>query len=528
MWISLSAIRLNTFIEENPPPTWNLNHQNGQPAPRIEPIERNQPALERSPAPNPEVTQQSYIDEIYRRSLDKAHAWQFQVGAQKVLANNIKSPFVHTFSRDGESITFVQEERGAFAIKIVRLRDHSLIESWIPSAEPLSMDWSEDGKRLAYSAQDSLHIVNWESKKDIALPVQFRGFWTSPNQLSSDTFDTLDLDTLGITYANSNLPTFQLQEQFYNEHPLPRKHPHAMVFFGYGDSIKRRIGPYLCIGERDGSWSRALLNNFHDGLPFSASPDLRHILVLENNVLTHYYMTTRGAPEMIFKIDLTGRDFMTPKKLAEVMEQYVDEKQTFTSKVYAKLVNPLNGKVIGPDPKRYKGEVVLTSLRDRIGTVKTLTEIEKIEVGDIASDWSASLGGYWFTLEKVVISETNNSFNTSLERILKEKNGNGPSVTLRNSYAKNLDLVIGSRWKLLVDAPKTGNTLAIGTITIGFAVTAKGQIERIRVIKNTSNAAFAKLCERAVAETTLADVGIPASEILENGLFDHSITFNLN
>jgi hypothetical protein len=68
--------------------------------------------------------------------------------------------------------------------------------------------------------------------------------------------------------------------------------------------------------------------------------------------------------------------------------------------------------------------------------------------------------------------------------------------------------------------------IAVGTVTLKFVLNAKGKVVRLQVVDNTSNAAHAALCERAFLESQ-TDIEPPPRELLRNGVFEDTVTFQL-
>jgi hypothetical protein len=68
--------------------------------------------------------------------------------------------------------------------------------------------------------------------------------------------------------------------------------------------------------------------------------------------------------------------------------------------------------------------------------------------------------------------------------------------------------------------------ITVGTVTMKFALNAKGKIVRLQVTDNTSNPAHAALCERAFLESQ-TDIDPPPRELLRNGMFEDVLTFQL-
>lgn len=66
-------------------------------------------------------------------------------------------------------------------------------------------------------------------------------------------------------------------------------------------------------------------------------------------------------------------------------------------------------------------------------------------------------------------------------------------------YKKGIINALGSRWLIYVK----GRDYPVGSVVLGFQVDRRGKISDIRVMQNTSNSAFATICEKSVLDTKL-------------------------
>jgi outer membrane biosynthesis protein TonB len=106
------------------------------------------------------------------------------------------------------------------------------------------------------------------------------------------------------------------------------------------------------------------------------------------------------------------------------------------------------------------------------------------------------------------------------------ENGVDAVGTERGRYIKALNQTVGSRWTYYVRDAKHASIITVGTVTLKFALNAKGKIVRLQVTDNTSNSAHAALCERAFLESQ-TDIDPPPRELLRNGIFEDTVTFQL-
>ena len=105
-------------------------------------------------------------------------------------------------------------------------------------------------------------------------------------------------------------------------------------------------------------------------------------------------------------------------------------------------------------------------------------------------------------------------------------NGVDAVGTDRGRYVKALNQAVGSRWTYYVRDVRQASLITAGSVTMKFALNAKGKITRVQVTDNTSNAAHATLCERAFLESQ-PDIDPPPRELLRNGIFEDTFTFTL-
>jgi len=89
-------------------------------------------------------------------------------------------------------------------------------------------------------------------------------------------------------------------------------------------------------------------------------------------------------------------------------------------------------------------------------------------------------------------------------------------------FKKHLYDQIGSAWYRDVQA--NFKKIALGTVRIAVTVSPDGKITKLRVLANTSNQLFAKICLRAIQEAKIPPV--PA-ELLTRGKFEDEISFKM-
>jgi hypothetical protein len=92
-------------------------------------------------------------------------------------------------------------------------------------------------------------------------------------------------------------------------------------------------------------------------------------------------------------------------------------------------------------------------------------------------------------------------------------------------YYETVGRTISSRWNFYVK--DKGDLLAFGSVRTVFTIDRKGHVVRIHSEENTSNDAFATVCERAVLESQIPPPGRDLSDALADGKLDITFTFTL-
>jgi hypothetical protein len=354
-------------------------------------------------------------DRILREPLDRLHAWQIAIGsAEKFADRPLTAP---VFSPDGQSVAFgQQQENNSIRIVVCALRDHKVLKACQPAERPTALAWSPAGDKIAYkTGSHSVHIVELATARDIALPVNKyfgsdldRFVWAAGDKLicfEKGTIYTLDLESLSV--STRDVEGNQWDTAKASIFATPRDHPFCVLYRNEGMALS---GPVF-IAERDGSYSHVLFERLSTGTSVFPSPDLKHILIAENSSLTHQLLASRPAPELTFQMDLDITEGGTgdSSNQREALEKYLRLGVPFWADVCSPSVNPLNGKVIGPDPNRLKGRVRGTQWSQKTATVRVALEYKPITPGDIAcniaseqwgqfGNWAWKFPGIWRVL----------------------------------------------------------------------------------------------------------------------------------
>jgi hypothetical protein len=92
------------------------------------------------------------------------------------------------------------------------------------------------------------------------------------------------------------------------------------------------------------------------------------------------------------------------------------------------------------------------------------------------------------------------------------------------TYLKQVKAQIGSRWYYYLE--KRRDLYATGSTRLIFAIAKDGQVHDVQVLDNTSNAAFAFMCQRGVIEAEISPPPAEAEPIMPNGRLEQDLTFN--
>jgi hypothetical protein len=400
-WFALAATRTNKFLDTQITVL-------SSPTPRTYVNESSSTKQSAPGQPQPVAGgEQSLRDQILRQPIEGKHAWQIQIAYRGFLAANPVSP--PAYSPDGESIIFAQRSGNSALVVIYRLRDHKLLKSWQPVAVPTTLAWSPDGERVAYKTESGVRIVEIATGRDIALPINgFFGFprdrfaWVPANKLVCPAGGgygtlTLDLDSLQVTQSEGTQGSAAAAFASTRDHRL------CIVF-------QSQVGnePFLFVGERDGSYSHVLLERFFAQTPYFSSPDLRHIVISQDNSFTHLMLGARPEPELNYQIDLDLKEGSSCSNCAGP-EKYLQLGVPFWGDVSSPSTNPLNGKLIGPDGNKFKGRIRVVKWENKIALVRTALEIKPINEGDVVyniqseqwgqfGNWAWKFPGIWRVL----------------------------------------------------------------------------------------------------------------------------------
>lgn len=90
-------------------------------------------------------------------------------------------------------------------------------------------------------------------------------------------------------------------------------------------------------------------------------------------------------------------------------------------------------------------------------------------------------------------------------------------------YMKNVRAAISSRWYYYLRQHQ--DRYSFGSVEVDYAITEDGKITNVRVLSNTSNSAFAMLCEQCLREAEIAPPPDEAQAAMNDGKLEESLTF---
>jgi outer membrane biosynthesis protein TonB len=91
-------------------------------------------------------------------------------------------------------------------------------------------------------------------------------------------------------------------------------------------------------------------------------------------------------------------------------------------------------------------------------------------------------------------------------------------------YLKQVKAQIGSRWYYYLERRR--DLYSTGSVRLSFAITKNGEVRDVRVLDNTSNDAFALMCQQCVIEAEILPPPAEAEAIMPNGRLEQDLNFN--
>ncbi|MEY2525631.1 MAG: hypothetical protein QOE73_402 [Verrucomicrobiota bacterium] len=101
---------------------------------------------------------------------------------------------------------------------------------------------------------------------------------------------------------------------------------------------------------------------------------------------------------------------------------------------------------------------------------------------------------------------------------------NAPGTPL-NRYQKMVHDAVGSRWYNYV-TPKP-DLISIGTARVSFWIDRDGRVQNLKIIRNTSNEYFAKICTQSILEVKLPPIPKEVADSLPPKGLNEDISFTI-
>lgn len=99
------------------------------------------------------------------------------------------------------------------------------------------------------------------------------------------------------------------------------------------------------------------------------------------------------------------------------------------------------------------------------------------------------------------------------------------AATPLGRYKKQMSDAIGSRWYYYVN--EAISLLNTGTVEMRFVVRSDGKVERLQILRNSSNESFASTSARAVTEAEIPPIPDELLPMLNNGRIEVDYTFTI-
>lgn len=315
---------------------------------------------------------------------------------------NIEKPEA-AFSRDGRLLLYTRSVRKGTEFVIRDLITGQIVRSYGIYGSAHKMALSSDGKKLAFTSSEDnrLHIVDLQTQKDIPLPVEGESSgkmqWDEADRIDFVRSDTewmrrisIDLDTLAKseTKLDSDMPAFAAYKASLKEHPNCK-----IATWTFQDNVERpnmqTYGTYLCVSNKNYTFTKILLPNLSRGdlskVVYHVSPDLRHILLSQDGGLSVAYLGVGTSPRMNYIVK-----WEEDNPFSQFDPERVRGRQSsgavYLGKVYAPLINPLNGRTTGPNEAVYKGVVSLGDWHNGQAVATKVFEFERFAEGDVITD----------------------------------------------------------------------------------------------------------------------------------------------
>lgn len=343
------------------------------------------------------IAREKKLSEVQTVNLDELS----NAGASRIIVKTIiklrnkKGNF--KISPEGNYILYVPDQSSI--AQLIDINTLKTIKSFKINGKLFNATWSPDRKKIAYcpGSNKKLNIVNIDSGElfELAYP-GYNSFWCDRDEMLWYSESEIYFHSDGY-YFSFNLDTFKKQplvEQEKNIQKLFSQNLHEKSYIYRKDVEGGR--PSLIVANKDGSFSRVLIEEIYDQHPYEASPKLRYIVFNISGGVYVAFLGLREYPKTNFRLELDKTKQLNENQKEQfekyfkggTIDGYFDKPQSFIiwGKVYSPKVNPLNNRVIGPDKGKFKGWVTFIESNDSFSIVKTSFELKPIKEGDIVTD----------------------------------------------------------------------------------------------------------------------------------------------
>lgn len=345
----------------------------------------------------------------YRKSeyFDAAEAQNIESNDRRMLGE-IAAELPVALAPDGRNFAFCVRRDNAVSVEIRDLETLDSVGRCALAAEPTSFAWSPDSKRLLFvTEQKGRHIAVFDpaenrlyplpQPKNARLPEGVPWWWEATEVLfliGNKVVTTLDLESL-------------------RAHPIEENAKWKTLSKEQQDEVQRRPSVHLSSTPR---WSMALRSLVHDydvppktqpwitneilqfalvhplksyvrifpninarvGDSFVAAPDGTKVVRVRNQQAEVFYFDTRMPPALACRVTMpnapeTSLSDLLAKKMLCVF-------------FCAPLVNPLNGKTVGPDRDRVKALGRIAKWSEKNADVWIDEEYFPVQSGDVIAD----------------------------------------------------------------------------------------------------------------------------------------------
>lgn len=283
--------------------------------------------------------------------------------------------------------------------------------------------WSPDGKHIAYCLNGKLSIFNLKSRKSVPLDYQEQEWdagcdrkyvWAEDRFIYSSTGTVLDLETLKVTGLRDNARNEA--KKWFNNAALS-KHKRCYIYEYYflvpgRGEFREQV---LIVENKDESYTKVLAKDVitksslalfslddrnYQVSGYDAAPDLTSVVFSKQDGLYIAYLGLGKTPTVTFNVDLSNLDVLKGKTSRGVNGRLISSYDDFFSRfkdggqiwgaIFSAKKNPLNGKVIGPDTKAFKGYAKFIDLAEGKSAVKITTDYSSnIGEGDVLTNITA-------------------------------------------------------------------------------------------------------------------------------------------